>query len=164
MSLLIEDILAILRDGNYLTDSTTLQAVAKDLIQAEKEVAATKETAGPAAKTRLTVLIRGDAALRAAVAGGAWIVSVPDDTESTQSYTANYLIDRLRKAVAEHNDAPKARRGRAKRVIKTWFEAFTTLKAKTIKASGSAIGLKGKGSLAEVVVLEDETVLATAKS
>lgn len=156
MSLPVTDTLDILRA--HLKDASLLNAIAKDLIAAEKEIKDAKEPAAAKGATRLAVLIRGDAALQQAVAGGAWVVSVPDD-DTTATYASDGLINRLRAAVTAHNEAPKGRR-KAKARIQTWFQALTGLKAKVIKESGSVIGIKQKGTPCEVVVLTSETVEA----
>ncbi len=156
MSLPIDEIVQILRDGGHITDSKALQAAAKDLIAAEKELKETKETA-PKTKTRLVVLARGDAAMQAALSGGAWVVSVPDD-DSTSTYSSASLLSRLRTAAAQHNDAPKARRGKGRVKVVTWSDLFRNLKAKTLKTSGSNVGIKAKGTPSEVVVLTSENV------
>ncbi len=157
MSLPIDEIVQILRDGGYVTDAQTLQKVAKDLTAAEREEKEAKASAGPAAKTRLTILLRSDdPKMQSTLNAGAWVAGVPDD-DTTNTYMGAGLVDRLRKAVAEHNDTtPK--RGRKKKRIETWNQAMTLLKSKTIKGSGSQLTIKQKGILAEIVVLPTENV------
>lgn len=160
MSLPIEDIICILRDGGHLTDPKALQAAAKDLLAAEREVKASKDTT-KSGKTRLTILLRSDdPKMQAALAAGAWIVSTPDgDADPTvNTYHGEGLVKRLQAAVVAHNEAPRAKRAKVKRRITTWHDALTLLKSKTIKESGSQIGIKAKGALAEVVVLTTEAV------
>lgn len=151
MSLPIDSILAILRDGNHLTGNA-LQAVAKDLIAAEKEEKANKEPAVKT-KTRLVGLVRQD--VGSATLGGVYILSVPDD-DSTDTYSGVGLLNRLRAAAVEHNDAPRGRKGRTK--VTTWDQLLRNVKAKTFKASGSQIGVKAKGNAHELVVLPTETI------
>lgn len=151
----IPDIIAVLRDEALVTETPRLQAIARALEKAERE---TKEQrkAEPRGKTRLVILVRGDAALQRALDGGGWVVSVPDD-DTTNTYSAEGLVNRLRKAVIAHNEAPKGRR-KAKTKVETWAQCFTQLRAKTLKDSGSQIGIKQKGNPAELVVLTSETV------
>ncbi len=148
----VNDTLDILR--GHLTDSTLLNAIAKDLIKAEKEVKAAK-VAQPKGKTRLVALVRQDPG--SPTLGGAYIVSVPDD-DTTNTYAAEGLLNRLRKAAAEHNDAPRPRRGKPKTKVETWDQLFRYVTPKTLKASGSQIGVKAKGNAHELVVLAKETI------
>ena len=158
MSIPIEDVVEVLRAGGYVTDTKALQNVAKALIAVEKESKEASKATGPKSSSRLVALIRGDKALAQAVAGGCFVVSVPDsDTEEGATYAADSLVSRLRKAVAEHNDTtPK--RGRKNKRIETWRQAFTYLQPKTITGSGSAMSSRAKGNPCEVVVLTSETV------
>lgn len=155
MSLPLDETLAVLRD--HITDNAVLQAIAKDLAKTEREIKESRPHT-KAAKTRLVALLRSDdPAVKRAAEAGVFIVSVPD-SEETATYSGESLLSRLRKAVAAHNDAPKGKRRKAKVVIQTWFQAFTHLRAKTIKESGSTITVKQKGTPAELVVLEKEEV------
>ncbi len=151
----IDSTIAILKD--HLKDTSILNAVVKDLLKAEKEEKEAKVSSGPAAKSRLTILLRSDdPKMQSALNAGAWVAGVPDD-DTTNTYMGAGLVDRLRKAVAEHNDTtPK--RGRKKKRIETWNQAMTLLKSKTIKGSGSQLTIKQKGILAEIVVLTSEAV------
>ena len=129
-------------------------------IAAEKEVKAEKAAeASVKTKTRLAILIRGDAALQQAVAAGAYVLSVPDDDTVSNTYMAEGLLNRVIAAAKEHNEAPRPRRGKSKRSIKTLNDAMTLLKAKTIKASGSQFSIKQKGMPVEVVVVTKEELL-----
>ncbi len=152
----IDDTLAILRD--HVSDSSLLQAIARDLIAAEKEDKAAKEPTSKS-KTILKVLIRGDSALKAMVAAGGYILSVPDDDSVSNTYMADGLLGRITTACRTHNDAPKQRRGKKRRQIKTLNEAMVGLKSKVIKQSGSAFTIKGKGIPCEIVVVEKEELL-----
>lgn len=155
MSLPIDDVLSILRD--HIVDQTSLKAIAQDLIEAEKEVKESKSTA-PKGKTRLVAFVRGDEALKSAVAGGAFVASVPDD-DTTATYSGDALVERIRKAAVAHNDKPRKKgRGRTRSKIETWTDAFRCLKSKALKESGSKISIKQKGENVEVVVLTTEKV------
>ena len=159
----IDDIIAVLRD--YVPDSTTLQSITKELLRTEREAKAAGDKAGPKAKTRLAILVRGTPELQRLVTQGAYIVSLPDgdDDPTTTTYMGQALVERIRKAAIAHNEAPKGRR-KAKRRIQTLHDAMTLLKAKTIKESGSVIGIKQKGTPAEVVVVLNEDLLSPSPS
>lgn len=150
------DVIQVIRDEGLITEPAKLQAIAKALDAAARE-AKEERKHSPRGKTRLAILVRGDDALQRALGGGAWVVSVPDD-ESTATYSGASLISRLRSAAVVHNEAPAKRRSKSRAKITTWQELFTTIKAKTLKDSGSQIGVKQKGNPAEVVVLTSETV------
>jgi hypothetical protein len=153
MSLPIDDTLAVLRD--HIKDQTVLKQIAQDLIAAEKEAKESKVTT-PKGKTRLVALVRHDGG--SLVGAGAYIVSVPDD-DTTDTYSKDGLLNRLRKAAQEYNDSPRKRRAKGKPVkIETWTDLFRNVKAKTLKASGSNISIKAKGDPVELVVLEKETI------
>ena len=160
MSLPIDEVLSTLRD--HITDNALLQKISQDLTKVEQELKDAKEPAAKGGKTRLAILIRGDKALAAAVAGGAYVMGVPDagDTDAVESstYMGDALINRLRKAVVTHNEAPKGKRGKKRAKIETWFQAFSTLRPKAIKESGSQMTIKQKGVPAEVIVLLNENV------
>ena len=151
----LEDVIEVLK--RHLS-TTTLQTVAKDLIAAEKELKAHRGDAGPKSKKRLVAMVRGDAQLKALVAAGAYVVSVPDNDAdpSHSTYTGDGLVKRIVAAARAHNDTPQKRRGRNRRLIKTFNDAMTMLRAKTIKQSGSTISIKAKGVPIEVVVVEHE--------
>ncbi len=156
MSLPIDEIVQILRDNGHITDTKALQAAAKDLIAAEKEAKADKQTT-PKGKTRLVALVRQDPG--STTLGGAYLVAVPDLAEPEgDTYVGASLLARLRKAATEHNDAPKARRAKAKVKVTTWSDLFRFVKAKTLKASGSAISVRAKGDPVELVVLSSESI------
>lgn len=158
----LSDIAAIIRD--HVSDPEALTAIQKDLLAAAKEIAAAKEAEKantPRGKTRLVAFVRGTPEMQKALDGGCWIASVPDD-DTTATYAGQALLERLRKAVIAHNEAPKGRR-KAKPRIETWFQAFTSLKAKTLKESGSTVTVKQKGVLVEVIVLTSETVVPPAR-
>lgn len=162
MSLPIDDVLDILRQHLPKDDPNLLQAVAKDLLQAEREAKAANASDAPKAKTRLAIVMRGDEALQRAVTQGGYIVAVPDGDEdpTTSTYMGDGLRDRLIKAAKQHNEAPKGRRGKSKRKIETLHDAMTILTSKTLKASGSQITIKQKGVPAEIVVFTKEQILA----
>ncbi len=157
MTLDTDTVLEVIR--HHVTETVTLHAIAKELLATAKQEkeAAVKE---PRGKTRLVALIRGDEALKFLVAGGAFTVAVPDgdDDPTTTTYHGDALVERLRKAAIAHNEAPAKRRGKRAAKIETWQQAFSILKAKTIKGSGSQISIRGKGNPIEVVVLTKETI------
>lgn len=157
MSLPIDDIITILRDGGHLTDPKALQAAARDLIAAEKEVKESKEPAVKT-KTRLSIVIQGTDELKQLVAGGAYVLSVPDDDSVADTYMGEGLIGRIATAARAHNDAPRGRR-KSKRVIKTLNDAMTGLRVKVIKQSGSQFSIRGKGQPVEVVVVTAESIV-----
>lgn len=158
MSLPVDEVLSVLRE--HVTDSSTLQAITKDLIKTEKEIKEAKAAdKTPKAKTRMVALIRGNAELKQLVAAGAFVLSVPDD-DTTNTYSGDGLLARLNKAAVSHNEAPRKRRSKNNRKIKTLFDAMTLLKAKTIKASGSTFSIKQKGQPIEVVVVEKEDIIS----
>lgn len=155
MSLPIDDIITILRDGGHLTDPKALQAAAKDLLAAEREVKESKTTE-PRGKTRLIALVRQDKG--SSTLGGAYIISAPDtDTPESETYHGEALLNRLRKAAQEHNEAPRGR-GKARSKVTTWSDLFRLVKAKTFKQSGSQLSVKAKGNAHELIVLESETI------
>ncbi len=153
----IDETLAVLRD--HITDNAVLQAIAKDLLKTEREAKEERKHA-PRGKTRLLALLRSaDPVVARAVEAGVFIISVPDD-DSTATYSGASLLSRLRSAVTLHNEtsAKRGRRAKPRSKIETWQQAFTQLRAKTIKESGSTIGIKQKGNPAECVLLLTEGV------
>jgi hypothetical protein len=157
----IGDILDVIRQ--HITDPKELKSIQDELLAAQRENAAAKLAEkeagdGPKNKYRFAVFIRGGAALKPLVAGGAFIVAVPDtDGPESITYTGEALLQRFYKAVKTHNEAPKGKRGRTRALIKTFAEAFRILKPKTIKASESLFKLKGTDPV-EVIVVEKEEV------
>lgn len=156
MSLPIDEILAVLRD-HIPSDSPTLTAIAKDLIAAEKEVkaAAAAEKDAPKSKSRMVVLIRGDASLKRLVEGGAWVVTIPDDPTQANA-TSSTLLQRITKAVKTHNENLRGK-NRAAKVIRTFARAMDWLRPKSIDMAQSAFRVKTKVAV-EVVVVESEEV------
>lgn len=143
----IDDILPILREHNIEGDNLT--KIAKDLIAAEREIKAEAEASKePKPKSRFVVLIRGDASLKKAVEAGAYIVSVPEASDSTT------LLARLKAAVKTSNDTIK--RGRASRVIRTFARAMEWLKPKVLKQHQIS-SVKTRQPV-EVIVVEQETI------
>ncbi len=156
-SIPISDVLAIIRDN--VTDATQRAAIAAELLKTQKQIAADKATAEPRGKTRLAVVLRDDtstSALKDAVAAGCYVLSVPDpedDTTLANTYMGAGLIGRIQTAARAHNEAPRKRRSKGKRIITTLHDAMTLLKAATIKGSGSAFGVKQKGTPVEIVLV-----------
>ncbi len=158
----LDDTIATLVESLRANGATTelITKTVADIRRAAKEEKDSKPST-KAAKTRLAILLRSDdPKAQAALAGGGWIVSVPDGESdpSTLTYSSDGLIKRLQAAVVAHNEAPRKGRAKSKPRIETWFQAFTQLRSKTIKESGSAIGVKMKGQPAEIVVLTSENV------
>src|ERR1700739_1494865 len=115
MSLPIDEILDVLRA--HKIDGQPLQSIAKDLIAAEKEVKEDRAAhAVPKPKKKSVVLIRGDAALKAQVAGGAYIVQVEEADDTTT------LLGRISAAARSYNEG--LRRNRANRVVRTFVKAM----------------------------------------
>ncbi len=159
MSLAIDSILAVLRDGGHLTDTKALQAAAKDLIAAEREAKEEKSTE-KRGKTRLVGLVRMDAGERVDL-GGVYLLSVPDLEEPEgDTYAGESLLSRLRKAAIAHNEQPRKRRGKPVTKVETWDQFFRGVKARTLKESGSAITVRAKGNAHELIVLDRETIAA----
>lgn len=154
MSLLIDDVLSILK--THVSDDQTVRAIAKDLIKIEKEIkqANLTERSKPN-KNRLVVLIRGDAPLKQLTAGGAYIVSVPDN-DQTSTYSGDSLLARISSAARTFNDSLKRKKGN--RAIRTFVQAMESLKSKAVKASGSSFLVKTKYPT-EVVVVDKEDIL-----
>ena len=150
MALPIESVLSIVRD--HITDPTQRAAIAKALQAAEKEVKSERaESAAPKAKKRFVVLIRGDATLKAAVSGGAWIVAENEGNDT------NTLLSRIASAVRCSNDALK--RNRATRTIKTFARAMEWLKPKAIKVASPEQPWSVKTKVpVEVLVVEQESL------
>lgn len=154
MSLPLDEVIAVL--AKHLP-SAQVQSIAKDLIAAEKAAKEEKVTE-PRGKTRLVAMLRSaDPAVKLAAQAGVFVLAVPDD-DSTATYSGASLISRFQKAAIAHNEQPRKRRSKGKTKIETWQELFTHVKAKTFKASGSAISLKQKGFPCELVVLETEGI------
>jgi hypothetical protein len=156
----ISDVLDVVRQ--HVSDPVALKAIQAELLAAQRENAAAKladkEAGGAKNKYRFAVFIRGDASLKPLVAGGAFIVAVPDtDGPESETYVGEALLQRFYKAVKTHNEAPKGKRGRTRSIIKTFAEAFRILKPKTIKQSESLFKLKGSDPV-EVIVVEKEEV------
>lgn len=154
MPLPLGEIIATLNE--HLTDRTLVLAISKDLIAAEK-AAKEEKTAEPRGKTRLVCFVRKD--LGSNVLGSAaYVITVPDtDRPESETYHGAALLGRLRKAAQAHNEAPRGRR-KARAKVTTWMDLFRGVKAKTFKASGSAISVKAKGEPVELVILESEEV------
>lgn len=146
MSLDIDTILSVLRSHQIEGDSLT--PIMRDLILAEKEEkAAAAEEKTPKAKSKMVVLIRGDASLKRLVEGGAWVVAIPEmDSAST-------LLDKITASVKTQNESIKRNRSR---VIRTFARAIEWLKPKVGKQHGIS-GFKTRLPV-EVVVVESETV------
>src|SRR4051812_17269044 len=108
MALSTDDTIEVLRSHLAADHASLLNTIVKDLLAAEREVkaATAKDPAAPKVKTRYQVLIRGDASLKPLVAGGAWVVTTPDDTTS-DTYRGEGLLARLTKAAKTQNEAPK---------------------------------------------------------
>ena len=159
----IGDALDVVRQ--YVTDPEVLKKIAAALNAAQRENAAAKaadKEAGTSKSNRyrLVVLVRGDSTLKPLVAGGAFVFAVPDGEEDvalSDTYSGEGLLQRFYNAVRAHNDAPKGKRGKATRKIKTFAEAIRYLKPKTIKGNGSAFKIKTTAPV-EVVVVEKEEV------
>lgn len=155
------DILDVLRER--VTDPEVLKTITADLMAASRELAAEKaaekeNASGSKNKYRLTVLIRGDASLKALVAGGAYVFAVPDDPELVETYSGEGLLQRFYKAVHAHNYAPqKGVRGRKRSLFKTFGDAVRGLKPKAIKSTESAFKIKTALPV-EVIVVEKEEV------
>jgi hypothetical protein len=153
MSLPTDEVLSIIK--SHLPDPKVVQAIAKDLAAAEKEIKEERQaTAGPKAKKRLVVLIRGDSATKAAVEGGAWVVALPEDGNTAT------LLDNVATAVRASNNALK--RNRATRMIRTFARAMEWLKPKAIKGAAegnptAVFSIKTKTPI-EVVVVEREEI------
>lgn len=155
----LHDTLAVIRD--HIADAATFDAISKDLLRVQRELAAEKEAEkeasdGPKNKYRFVVLIRGDNALKAAVAGGAFIMAVPDSEDLIETYSGDGLIQRLNKAVHTQNEAPRGKRGKARSKIKSYPEAFRMLKTKAIKGSSSEFKVKTKDPVEVLVLTESE--------
>ena len=145
-------------------DPETLKIVTADLLATQRALAAEKEaekgsSSGIKSKNRFVILVRGDASLKPLVAGGAFVLSVPDsDTPEANTYMGDALLQRFYKAVSTYNDIPEKRgRGRAKTKMKTFFDAIRRLKPKVIKESGSSFKIKNVDPV-EVIVVEKEEV------
>lgn len=156
------DILDIIRQR--VTDETTRKQIVADLNAAQKELAAEKaaEKAEGLGKTknkyRLVALVRGDASLKPLVAGGAFIVAVPDmDTPEAATYAGDALLERIYKAARMHNQRRQGVRGRPLVKMNTFFEVLKGLKPKAIRASESAFKVKCADPI-EVVVVEREDI------
>jgi len=147
MSLSIDDTLDILRA--HKIDGPNLTAIAKDLIAAEREIKEEKASdKTPKPKNRLVVLIRGDASLKRAVEGGAFVVSIPEaDSAST-------ILEKVKASVKTYNETIK--RGRASRVIRTFARAMEWLRPKALKPNGIT-GIKTKTPV-EVIVVESPDI------
>lgn len=164
MKLDLGEILDVLRQR--ITDEETLKKITSDLLAAQRALAAEKAaekeenaSTGPKNKYRLSILIRGDAALKAQVAGGAYILAVPDGEDAVESntYMGEALLQRFYKAISHHNDHLKGKRGKSKPRIKTISDAFRILKPKTIKESENLFKVKTDLPV-EVIVVEKEEV------
>jgi hypothetical protein len=147
MSITIDDALNVLR--NHKIEGNDLTAIAKDLIAIEKELKAEKEAnKEEKPKTNMVVLIRGDAALKKAVQGGAFIVTVPENSDN------NTFLARLAAAVKTSNDSIK--RGKSSRAIRTFARAMEWLKPKALKQH-QIKGIKTKTPV-EVIVVESADI------
>lgn len=160
-SLPISDALAIVRD--HVADQSLLKAITDDLLKAQREIAAEKEAAkeenaSGRNKNRFVVMIRGDAALKAQVAGGAFIIAVPDgEDQDVQTYSGDQLLQRFYKGVRVYNEAPRGKRGKARTKVESIVDAFRLVKAKVWKDAETGIKVK-TASPVEVIVLEHQSI------
>lgn len=161
-SLPVDDTIEVLR--SHIKDATLLNAVVKDLLAAQREVAQAKAAEAEAnkgvkTKNRYTVLIRADpgeaAKLRQLVAAGGYVLTVPDD-DTTDTYSGDGLLGRISTAARTFNDSLK--RKKTSRLIKSFIQAMENLKAKAIKSSGSNFSIKNRYP-AEIIVVDKEEVL-----
>lgn len=150
MALEIVDVADVLRA--HLTDPAQLNAVLKDLIATEKaaKAAEANDDKEPRPKQEFVVLIRGNAATKAAVAGGAWLVKTPAESDNTT------LLDRIRSAVQAHNDSLRGKQ-RGTRIIRTFARAFNLLRPKSILLAEANFKISTKTPV-EVMVIESENV------
>ena len=154
----VDDVLDVIRQ--HVKDTATVHAIAKDILAAQKEIAAEKaadKEKGVKTKNRFVVLIRSDdgAKLKPLVGGGAYVMTVPDDSTSN-TYMGEGLLARISSAARTFNDSLKRKKGN--RAIKTFVQAMESLKSKAVKASGSSFLVKTKYP-AEVVVVDKEDIL-----
>ena len=154
-TLSIDDVIVAVR--KHVSDDEKVKAIIKDLAAVQQEVEEDKPEKGPKAKNKFVVLIRGDAALKDKVAGGAWVVSCSDDETLVETYSGEGLWNRILKAVRYHNDNPGKVKKRHK-VIKTFFGAMNTLKPKTFKLTESVLSVKTREPVEVIVVEKDEIV------
>ena len=139
-----EDLQAILIEAGFSAEqrSKTLK-IAKEYEDAKKEEKEDGDKS-PKSKNKFTVLVRGDKSIVELVQQ-AWIVQTKEDQDDST------LIDRLKVAVARHNQAAKKQKWH----IELWRDAFTFLKSKTTKDPEVMVAIKTKVPV-RVLVLEDE--------
>lgn len=159
-SIPVPEVLAVIRD--HVKDPETVKAVAADIAKIQREIAqekeAEKEGKGPKSKNRFVVLIRSDnPAAQSVAAAGAYVVTVPDD-DTTDTYNGTALLERIKKAVAYHNEKPAGKRGRKRSIIKKFTEAMANLKSKVFKETESKVLVKTKLPV-EVVIVDKEEIV-----
>lgn len=149
MSLELSEVADVLKA--HLPDAT-LHKVLKDLIAAEKaaKAAVAAEPTEPRPKQEMVVLIRGDASLRKAVEGGAWVIKQKEGTDTTT------LLDRIQRSVSSHNDSLRGNR-RASKLIRTFARAMDWLRPKAIDRVSGEFKVVTKTPV-EVIVVESENV------
>lgn len=135
-----DEVLSIIK--KHIEDADKVQQIARDLFAVQKELAEEKKAAagGPKRKNNFVIVIRGDDSVKRAVEAGAYVLTVPNcdsETETTEIFTQNTLVERIKKAVKVDNDLPKAKRGRyarkASHKITTFVSAMENLRTKAIK-------------------------------
>lgn len=129
MSIPLDEIVSVL--STHLKDPAQVRAITEELKAVEAEAKESRASASAKrTKTKQVVLIRGEASLKPLVAGGAWIVAVPEDDQTAT------LQDRIRTSARAYNDG--LRKDRATRLVKTFARALEWVKGKVIKqACGS---------------------------
>jgi hypothetical protein len=133
MSIKIEELQSILIEAGIPAEKRSEAIKLAQEVEAEKK-AEREEGKAPKSKTKYVVLIRGDEALKVATSGGAWLVKMPDEADTSKT------LDILTSAAARQNDAkgskPSGGRGRPSKnagPITSWVELFDRVKAKFLK-------------------------------
>lgn len=162
-----DEVLSVLK--KHIQDFATVQAIAKDLLAVQKELAEEKRAAagGPKRKNNFVIVIRGDDSVKRAVEAGAYVLTVPNcdsETETTETFTQNTLIERVKKAVKVDNELPNAKRGRyarkASHKITTFVSAMENLRTKAIKQAhqGPSMFTIKTRTPVPIIVVDDSVV------
>lgn len=151
-----DDIIGTIK--KHVTDEVAVQKIARDLQAIKREVEQNKpdKSEKTGKERKFVVFLRGDEALKKAISGqGAWILNCPDD-ETSNTYSADGLVERLKKAARYSNDNPPKTR-RKPFSIKTFVQLFEYLKPRSIKDSESDFKIKTKLPV-ELIVLDKESI------
>jgi hypothetical protein len=162
----IEDVQEVCREAGFTVEQVSKAVkIAREIQEAKK---AERESSSPKSKNRFVVLVRGDEALKTALAGGAWVVQVADEADSAliqPSLIAAAARQNDGKAAKTSNRGRKAKGGR----IGSWAELFSWAKTKFTKQVGAEqdrvlVKIKNKEPAEVQVIITEDVPFSELKS